>query len=104
VIQDKVIIITGASQGLGKELSMQLSKLGGKIALVSRTEKDLKEVKETIVLNNGIAEYFVCDITDRDQISDTVNKIKNHFGNYLRLIRPRQEDNGTRRNTFEINL
>ena len=86
MVKDKVIIITGASQGLGKELSMQLTKLGGKVALVSRTEKDLKEVKETIISNRGVAEYFICDVTDREQINNTVQKIKEHFGNIDILI------------------
>lgn len=37
-MQNKVVVVTGASQGLGKELSLQLVKLGAKIALVARNE------------------------------------------------------------------
>lgn len=78
-MKDKVVIITGASQGLGKELSLQLGKLGAKIALVSRNEKLLSEVKKEIVDAGGIAEYFVCDVTDVDQINSSVSKILDTF-------------------------
>ena len=78
-MKDKVVIITGASQGLGKELSIQLAKLGAKIALVARNEKLLGEVKTEINNNGGIAEYFVCDVTDVEAINMTVSKIMNTF-------------------------
>lgn len=78
-MKNKVIVITGASQGLGKELSQKLAKLGAKIALVARTEKLLKEVKGKINKNGGIAEYFVCDITDLDQVNHTAKRIIKTF-------------------------
>lgn len=74
-MKDKVIIITGASQGLGKELSIQLARLGAKIALVARNQKLLSEVKKIINDEGGVAEVFVCDVTDVDQINLTVSKI-----------------------------
>ena len=74
-MKDKVVIITGASQGLGKELSIQLAKLGAKIALVARNEKLLGEVKTEINNNGGIAEYFVCDVTDPDFYTSNFPKI-----------------------------
>jgi NADP-dependent 3-hydroxy acid dehydrogenase YdfG len=78
-MQNKVVVITGASQGLGKELSLQLAKLGAKIALVARSEKLLVEVKKEINDNGGTAEYFVCDVTDVDAINLTVSKIMDTF-------------------------
>lgn len=78
-MKDKVVIITGASQGLGKELSVQLAKLGAKIALVARNEKLLSEVKKIINEEGGVAEYFVCDVTDVEAINSTVSKIIDTF-------------------------
>jgi len=78
-MKDKVVIITGASQGLGKELSIQLSRLGAKIALVARNEKLLIEVKKIINDEGGVAEVFVCDVTDVDQINLVVSKIVDTF-------------------------
>lgn len=79
LMKDKVVIITGASQGLGKELSIQLAKLGAKIALVARNEKLLSEVKIEINDKGGVAEVFVCDVTDVEAINVTVSKIIDTF-------------------------
>ena len=78
-LQNKVVVITGASQGLGKELALQTAKLGAKVALVARTEKLLQELKTQIEAEGGVAEYFVCDITKVEQINSTVPKIIDIF-------------------------
>jgi len=78
-MKDKVVIITGASRGLGRELAIKLGKLGAKIALVARNEKMLSEVKKEINDNGGVAEVFVCDVTDVDAINSTVSKIVDTF-------------------------
>jgi len=80
MVKDKVIIITGASQGLGKELSYQLAKLGAKLALVSRTKEDLDKVKEEIINSDAVAESFVCDVTDQQQVNKIVLEIEKNFG------------------------
>lgn len=80
MVKDKVVIVTGASQGLGRELSQQLAKLGAKIALVARKENLLKEVKLTIEKQGGIAKYFTCDVTSYQQVQETVKKISHEFG------------------------
>ena len=41
----KVIWITGASSGIGKELAIQLSKLGAVLVLTARRENELEKVK-----------------------------------------------------------
>ncbi|MBP7741045.1 SDR family oxidoreductase [Candidatus Woesebacteria bacterium] len=78
-LKNKVIVVTGANQGLGKEVSQKLASRGAKIALVARTEKLLKEVCETIQQNGGSAEYFVCDVTDQKQVAKTVKNIITSF-------------------------
>jgi len=79
-MKDKVVIITGASQGLGQELSLQLAKLGAKVALVSRTQKLLQDVKDRIINGGGEAEYFVCDITDITQVDKMLADIIKKYG------------------------
>lgn len=59
--KDKVIWITGASSGIGKETAIQLSKLGGKIILSSRRKSELEKVAqqcsgETVVLPINLAD------------------------------------------------
>lgn len=80
MVKDKVAIVTGASQGLGQELSLQLGRLGAKVALVARQEKLLQEVKDSITRSGGTAEYFVCDVTDEKQVKSNVGTIVKAFG------------------------
>jgi len=81
MLENKIVVVTGASQGLGKKLSIKLASLGAKVALVARNQELLESVKKEINDNNGEAEIFVCDITDNNQVKNAVNKIKEKFGN-----------------------
>lgn len=76
-LQDKVIVITGASQGLGKTLAQKVVKEGAKVALVARSEDKLQQLKEELGNN---AEYFVCDIAKLAQVKETVSNILATFG------------------------
>jgi len=79
-LSDKVVIITGSSQGLGECLAYKLAKEGATIGLLARTEKLLKKVRQRIVKSGGKSEYFVCDIRNSEQIAQVVKEIKNKFG------------------------
>lgn len=85
-LKNKTVVVTGASQGLGKALSIKLASMGAKIALVARTEKLLNEVKKEINNDGGEAEVFVCDITENDQVKKTVDKILEKFSNIDILV------------------
>lgn len=78
-MNDKVVIITGASQGLGETLSLKLASIGAKVILLARTETLLKEIKNQIITAGGSAEYFVCDITVQDEVAKTFAKIINKY-------------------------
>ena len=78
-MKNKVVVITGASQGLGHELAIQIAALGTTVALVSRTEKLLRDLKNQIIKTGGKAEYFICDVTKFDEVNFTVAKILAKF-------------------------
>lgn len=76
----KVILVTGASSGIGADAAKHLAKLGGKLSIVGRNEKLLNEVAEEIKTSVGSVKplVIVADVTkDAERIiSETVN----HFG------------------------
>lgn len=67
-VQDKVVIITGASSGLGEATARRLAKNGAKLMLAARREDRLKDLVAEIEKEGGIAKYQVTDVTDRSQV------------------------------------
>jgi len=69
-IKDKVVIITGASSGLGEATARRLAKNGAKLMLAARREDRLKGLVSEIQQNGGTAKYQVTDITDKSQVEE----------------------------------
>ena len=70
-LDEKVIIITGASSGIGRGCAISCSKAGAKVFLVGRNEDTLKE---TLLLMFGTGhQYAVCDITNYEFIEGVVS-------------------------------
>lgn len=67
-IKDKVVIITGASSGLGEATARRLGKNGAKLMLAARREDQLKSIVSKIEEDGGTAQYQITDVTDRDQL------------------------------------
>ncbi|MEH6671871.1 SDR family oxidoreductase [Halopseudomonas sp.] len=67
-IHDKVVIITGASSGLGEATARRLAKSGAKVMLAARREDRLVALRDAIVEQGGDAIYKVTDVTDREQM------------------------------------
>ena len=75
--EGKVVIVTGASSGIGRATALEFAKEGAKLALVARNEKRLREVRDKIP---GKAGYFICDVTDRKRVFETARKVEKKFG------------------------
>ena len=67
-VQNKVVIITGASSGLGEATAHRLAKNGAKLMLAARREDRLQELVSKIEQDGGTAKYQVTDVTDRTQV------------------------------------
>lgn len=78
-LKDKIVLITGSSQGLGKELAKKVAREGANVILLARREKFLKETEKEIKKKGGKVEYFICDIKDLKQIKEAISKIKNEY-------------------------
>lgn len=72
----KIVLITGASQGIGAEIAKAFSKLNNVVLLLlARTEKKLKEVAENCSQQGAEAHYFVCDVTDANAVKNVAQII-----------------------------
>lgn len=75
-LKEKIAVVTGASDGIGKEVSLKLAKEGVILALIARNEERLNEVKnKCIELGSPRVESYVCDISDNEKVKEIVNKI-----------------------------
>jgi len=79
-IKDRVVVITGGTQGLGKAIAIEFARFGAKVVIASRDklkgEKTLKELKE--LTKNCI--YKKTDVTDYKQMQKLISFAVNKFG------------------------
>ncbi len=84
--KNKVIIITGASSGLGKQLAIDFSSKEAKLVLVSRTLSKLVEVEKLLKLPSESTLIIQADITDKADIKKIVEKTMEKFARIDILI------------------
>ncbi|OYD92816.1 oxidoreductase [Nostoc sp. 'Peltigera membranacea cyanobiont' 213] len=86
LIENKVVIITGASSGLGEATAKRLAASGAKLMLAARREDRLKELLTAIAKSGGTATYQVIDVTDRSQVEALAKKTLSTYGRIDVLI------------------
>ncbi|WP_373184809.1 SDR family oxidoreductase [Halopseudomonas sp.] len=79
-IHGKVVIITGASSGLGEATAHRLAKGGAKVVLAARREDRLVALRDAIVEQGGDAIYQVTDVTKREQMEALAQATKDTYG------------------------
>ena len=75
-----VILITGASSGIGKACAIELAANGAHVILQARGEEALREVAKTIENSGGKAAVYPVDLTDYNLINSVAEKIKAEIG------------------------
>jgi NAD(P)-dependent dehydrogenase (short-subunit alcohol dehydrogenase family) len=76
-VAKKRVVITGASRGLGTLLAHAFSRAGASVALVARTEKDLKAVAQALT---GTSLVFCGDVTDEDFNEEVADAVTAEWG------------------------
>ena len=79
-IKDKVVIITGASSGIGEATARLLASKGAKLVLGARREDKLQKLADEIVQAGGEAVYHVTDVTKIEDNNKLVELAKEKFG------------------------
>ena len=78
----KIALVTGASSGIGRDISIILNGMGYKIILVARNKEKLEEVQTHL----KDSEIYICDLSQRDLCVKLYEDIKNKYGNIDVLI------------------
>lgn len=78
--KDKVIVVTGASSGIGRATAIEFAREGSKTVLVSRSrdklEKVAREIKE---INNNVL-VVPTDVSSREQVAEMVERVIGEYG------------------------
>ena len=78
VLKDKVAVVTGAANGIGRSLAIKLAQEGCKLALVDIDHPNLDRTKNSI--DNQICSTHVVDLGQRDQIQSLAGRVQELYG------------------------
>ena len=76
VLKNKLILVTGASSGIGYSVSKEFSKYNARLALIGRNKEKLINLKNEINEAGGVAKEFAFDLNQTENISCLVQKIE----------------------------
>jgi 3-oxoacyl-[acyl-carrier protein] reductase len=79
-LAQRVALVTGASQGIGRACALKLASEGAAVALAARNQEKLNEVVQQINAAGGKAAAFPMDVADEDQIKSAFKSALAQFG------------------------
>ena len=79
-LKDKVAVVTGASQGIGRETALALAESGAKVVAAARSEEKLAALVSEIAAAGGEAWAVRMDVADADQVKAGFKQIVEKFG------------------------
>src|SRR5258705_496635 len=86
-LTDKVVIVTGASMGIGRDTAKLFAQHGAKVVLAARKQELLQQLADEILKQGGSQPLVIpTDVTDRAQVEQLINKTIQHFGRIDILI------------------
>ncbi len=85
-VSGSIVMVTGASSGIGKAAAMKIAEAGGIVLLVARTPEKLEETKEQIEAGGGVAHIHRCDLADVDDIDRMCSEVLEQHGHVDVLI------------------
>ncbi len=79
-VRGKVVLITGASSGIGKATAVKVADAGATVLLVARSVDKLEETKREIEAAGGVAHIHRCDMSDMDDVARMAEEVLAYHG------------------------
>ena len=77
--KDEVVVITGSTRGIGKEIASNFAKEGATVIIVGRSVSLAKETSEALIRQGLKATHFGCDVTNLQNVQEMLNKILDNY-------------------------
>lgn len=85
-LQDKVIAITGAGQGLGRSMAVYFAQRGANIAIIDLNQQQMEETQQLVEAEGQQAAIFPCNVADEQQVTETFAAIAQQMNGLDGLI------------------
>lgn len=79
-LKDKIVIVTGSTKGIGKEIALEFGRCGAKVVVSGRNEERANEVCEEIRAAGGEAAAVIADVSKMDDAQALIDKTAETFG------------------------
>ncbi|WP_102263350.1 SDR family NAD(P)-dependent oxidoreductase [Mesobacillus jeotgali] len=79
-LKGKTAVVTGAGRGIGRAIAIGLAEAGANVALLARTEEDLKETSSVIEKLGNKTLVLPTDVTNRDQVHKSISAVRTEWG------------------------
>jgi NAD(P)-dependent dehydrogenase (short-subunit alcohol dehydrogenase family) len=86
MMKDKVIIVTGGSNGMGKGMAKRFATDGAKVVIIGRTLEKLEKAKKEIETYPGQVHTVQLDVRDADKVSEMIMQVDEKFGRIDALV------------------
>ncbi len=80
LLENKIVVVTGAGRGIGKAIAVRLAGEGATIAACGRTLANVEGTAAEIVKAGGKASAFAVDVANSAQVAETCDKVLKEFG------------------------
>lgn len=85
-LEDKVVLITGGSRGLGFVLARQLTQQGAHVVICARRQDELDKAVEQVLAQGGRISAFQCDVADKAAVEKMIDEVRAKHGKIDVLI------------------
>ena len=77
--KDQVVLVTGSTRGIGKEIALSFAKEGANVVIIGRDEQTSSKVSQELVQQGWNSIGFGCDVTNLKSVEEIVNKILDKY-------------------------
>src|SRR5829696_1458147 len=79
-IGEQVVVLTGASSGIGRDTALEFARRGAKLVLAARNREALDTLVDEVERLGGVAVAVATDVSDYDQVTELASRAVERFG------------------------